>query len=128
MSFTRSRKSRARRPATTSRSAKADTGKSSGSAVRGERQRFTHGSGNVFTDLGFSGAEAATFQLRSQLMTELIDRLDIAELKQADAAQRLGVSQPRISDLMRGKIHRFSVDMLVTLLGKMGAEVRLLVR
>lgn len=61
-------------------------------------------------------------------MTELIDRLDIAELKQADAAQRLGVSQPRISDLMRGKIHRFSVDMLVTLLGKMGAEVRLLVR
>jgi len=61
-------------------------------------------------------------------MTELIDRLDAAELKQADAAQRLGVTQPRISDLMRGRIQRFSVDMLVTLLGKMGAEVRLLVR
>ena len=62
-------------------------------------------------------------QLRSQLMTELIQRLESLGLKQGDAAQRLGVSQPRISDLVRGKIHRFSVDMLITMLGRAGKTV-----
>jgi predicted XRE-type DNA-binding protein len=61
-------------------------------------------------------------------MTELMDRLQAAGLKQAAAARRLGVTQPRISDLMRGKIDRFSVDTLIALLGKAGAEVRLVVR
>ena len=128
MSSTRSRRNRARRPGTTSRSARIGTGRLSGNAAEAERPRITRGSGNVFTDLGFSAAEAANLQLRSQLMTELIDRIDAAGLTQADAARRLGVTQPRISDLMRGKIDRFSVDMLVTLLGKLGAEVRLVVR
>jgi predicted XRE-type DNA-binding protein len=86
--------------------------------VSGERPRITRGSGNVFVDLGFSAAEAANLHLRSQLMTELMDRLQSAGLKQATAARHLGVTQPRISDLMRGKIDRFSVDTLIALLGK----------
>jgi len=128
MSSTPSRTGRAKRPVTISRLARVATGKSSGVAVNRERPRITRGSGNVFEDLGFSAAEAANLQLRSQLMTELMDRLQAAGLKQAAAARHLGVTQPRISDLMRGKIDRFSVDTLIALLGKAGAEVRLLVK
>jgi predicted XRE-type DNA-binding protein len=61
-------------------------------------------------------------------MTELIQRLEALGLKQDDAARRLGVSQPRISDLVRGKIGRFSVDTLIAMLGKAGKTVTITVR
>ena len=86
------------------------------------------GSGNVFADLGFDSAEGANLQLRSSLMIELRKRLTALFVTQSDAAQLLDVTQPRISDLMRGKIDRFSVDTLVMLLGKAGADVRVTVR
>lgn len=92
-------------------------------AVKVER-----GSGNVFADLGFPAEEAANLQLRSELMIQLLKRIDALHLTQRQAAQLLGVSQPRISDLVRGRIDRFSVDMLVKLLGKAGVEVRLTVK
>ncbi|MCU0650540.1 MAG: helix-turn-helix domain-containing protein [Gemmatimonadaceae bacterium] len=90
--------------------------------------RITRGSGNVFADLGFAADDAANLQLRSNLMIELRKRLTALSVTQAQAAQQLGVSQPRVSDLMRGRIDRFSVDMLVKLLGKLGLEVRVTTR
>ena len=79
---------------------------------------------NVFADLGFSPEEARHLQIRSQLMSALIRIISAQGLTQQEAAERFGVSQPRISDLMRGKIDRFSSDMLIDMLAKAGAEVR----
>jgi predicted XRE-type DNA-binding protein len=90
--------------------------------------KVQRGSGNVFSDLGFAPEEAANLQVRSDLMIQLRKRLDVLGLTQSEAARVLGVSQPRVSDLMRARIDRFSVDMLIKLLGKAGAEVRLIVR
>lgn len=86
------------------------------------------GSGNVFSDLGFETEEATNLQLRSTLMIQLRKRLTALGATQAQSARLLGVSQPRVSDLLRGKIDRFSVDTLIKLLGKTGAEVRVSVR
>lgn len=85
-------------------------------------------SGNVFADLGFDADEAANLQMRSTLMIALRKRLTLLGATQAEAARLLGVSQPRVSDLLRGKIERFSVDTLIKMLGQLGAEVRVSVR
>lgn len=80
-------------------------------------------SGNVFEDLGFSTGEAANLKLRSELMAALRRVIEDSGLTQAAAAQLLGVTQPRVSDLMRGKIDLFSIDALVNMLAATGAEV-----
>lgn len=90
--------------------------------------KITRGSVNVFTDLGFAPDEAANLQLRSELMIKLRKRLLTLGTTQAEWAAAIGVSQPRISDLLRAKIDRFSVDTLIAYLGKTGAEVRITVR
>jgi predicted XRE-type DNA-binding protein len=79
-----------------------------------ERLKTARGSGNVFSDLGFPAAEAENLMLRSQLMSEIRDTLE--GLTHAQAAKRLGVSQPRVNDLLRGKIDKFSLDALVIML------------
>lgn len=81
------------------------------------------GSGNVFADLGFSPAESRNLRIRSEMMTALRKFIETEGLTQAEAAKRLKVSQPRISDLTRGKISRFSLDTLVNMLGDAGLEV-----
>jgi predicted XRE-type DNA-binding protein len=58
-------------------------------------------------------------------LTKIIERRG---LTQAAAAKLLGVTQPRISDLMRGKIDRFSIDSLVEMLGHLGVQVRFVLR
>jgi predicted XRE-type DNA-binding protein len=90
--------------------------------------KIRRGSGNVFEDLGFGTEEATNLQLRSDLMIQLRKRLTTLDVTQAQAARLLDVSQPRVSDLLRGKIDRFSVDTLIKFLGKTGAEVRVTVR
>jgi predicted XRE-type DNA-binding protein len=85
-------------------------------------------SGNVFRDLGFAAEEAENLRLRSELMIQLSRVIKDRELTQARAAKLFGVSQPRISDLVRGKIHRFSVDTLIAMLGHAGVHVSLVVR
>jgi predicted XRE-type DNA-binding protein len=90
--------------------------------------KITRGSGNVFTDLGFDSEDAANLKLRSELMIKLRKRLESLGSTQSEWAQILGVAQPRVSDLYRGKIDRFSVDTLIAFLGKTGAEVRVTVR
>jgi predicted XRE-type DNA-binding protein len=67
------------------------------------RLEMNKGTGNIFADLGFSAVESRNFQLRSQLITALRKFIEREGLTQAEAAQRLGVSQPRVTDLMRGK-------------------------
>jgi predicted XRE-type DNA-binding protein len=68
--------------------------------------------GNVFRDLGFSPDEAEHLKVRSDLMLNLQKAIETHGLKQAQAADLLGVTQPRISDLMRGRIDLFSIDTL----------------
>jgi predicted XRE-type DNA-binding protein len=77
----------------------------------------------VFDDLGFSPARAENLRLRSELMQRL--RREIDGLTQTDAAARLGVSQPRISDLVRGKLSLFSLDALVGMLSNANMTVHL---
>ena len=85
--------------------------------------RVRRSSGNVFRDLGFSEDEAENLRIRADLMIELTKLIEAQELTQAAAAKLLGVTQPRVSDLMRGKIDRFSVDSLIEMLGHAGACV-----
>ncbi len=84
--------------------------------------------GDVFTTLGFAPAEAENLRIRSAMMRALVAFLRQEKLTQAQAARLLGVTQPRVSDLMRGKIHLFSIDNLVVLLAAAGLRVDLKVR
>lgn len=84
--------------------------------------------GNVFADLGFAAEDAEHLKVRADLMVALTKLLDARGLSQAEAAKLLGVSQPRISDLVRGKIDKFSVDTLISMLAAAGAQVSVSVR
>ena len=86
----------------------------------------THGS--VFRHLGFSPEEAENLKVRADLMHALIGLIERRGLTQAQAAKLFGVSQPRVSDLSRGKIDKFSVDTLIAMLGTAGASVRVVVQ
>lgn len=88
----------------------------------------TRSTGDVFRDLGFSEQESEDLRLRSDLMIELKRQLDALGESQADVAARLGISQPRVSNLMRGRIDLFSLDSLVVLLGRLGSRVTIAVR
>ena len=89
--------------------------------------RIRRSSGNVFRDLGFSSEEATNLRIRSDLMIRLSKVIDARGLTQAQAAKVFGVTQPRISDLVRGKIDRFSVDTLIAMLGHAGISVQVVV-
>ena len=84
----------------------------------------TKSSGNIFLDLGFEPAEAAVLQMRANLMGDLRAYIEKHELTQADAAKRLGIAQSRVSDLVRGKWEKFSLEMLITLETRLGRTVR----
>ena len=84
-------------------------------------------SGNVFRDLGFSREEAENLKMRTDLMIRLSKLIQARRLTQADAADLFGVTQPRVSDLVRGKIDRFSIDTLVAMLGHAGVRVQIVV-
>ncbi len=88
------------------------------------RLKITPSSGNVFRDLGFSREEAEHLLIRSDLMIALQKALERRALKQADAAKVLGVTQPRVSDLLRGRIDLFSTDALIDMLARLGIRVR----
>ena len=85
--------------------------------------KITKGSGNVFRDIGFSPREAEHLRVRAKLMVVLERLLARRRLTQAQAATLLGVSQPRVSDLVRGRLHRFSIDALVDMLARAGVRV-----
>ena len=89
------------------------------------RSKLTRSSGNVFRDLGFSNSEAEHLRVRTDLMLGIEKVLKARKLKQAEAARIMGVSQPRVSDLLRGRIDLFSSDALIDMLARLGLRVRL---
>ena len=78
---------------------------------------------NVFVDLGFDPAEAAVLQMRANLMSDLRKYIEDNDLTQSEAAERLGIAQSRVSDLVRGKWEKFSLEMLITLEARVGRTV-----
>ena len=89
--------------------------------------KVTRSSGNVFKDLGFPEDEAEHLRVRANLLIQIQKALKARGLKQAEAAKVLGVTQPRVSDLARGRIDLFSVDGLIDMLARLGIRVRLVV-
>ena len=82
-------------------------------------------SGNVFRDLGFGPKEAESLRMRAQLMAELKQLIQARNLTQNSAAKLFGVTQPRVSDLVHGKIDLFSIETLVDMLTRAGIRVQL---
>ena len=90
--------------------------------------RITPSSGNVFRDLGFSKEESEHLLVRADLLIRVQKAIASKGLKQAEAAKMLRVTQPRVSDLLRGRIDLFSTDALIDMLARLGVGVRLIVR
>jgi predicted XRE-type DNA-binding protein len=88
------------------------------------RKSGSESSGNVFIDLGFQPHEAAVMLLRCELAEALRKWIDREAITQAQAAERLGVAQPRISEISRNKVDKLSLDYLVGLCAKAGVAVR----
>jgi predicted XRE-type DNA-binding protein len=86
---------------------------------------ITVSSGNVFADLGFDNAEAQVLAMRADLMIALEKQMKAQGLTQTAAAKVLGVSQSRVSDIVRGKAENFSLDMLVTFAARLGKPARI---
>jgi predicted XRE-type DNA-binding protein len=92
---------------------------------------------NIFAELGFSAREAAALKAESQrridaklalkrrMMAELEQWANDQGYKQAQVAEVLGISRPRVSDVLNGKASKFSIDMLIDLLGRAGKQVQL---
>ena len=80
-------------------------------------------SGNVFRDLGFPIEEAESLRLRADLMVQIRRLIETRRLTQSAAAKIFGVTQPRVSDLVRGRIDLFSIDTLVDMLARAGVRI-----
>lgn len=85
--------------------------------------RVTRGSENVFIDCGFPPAEAENLRIRAKMMTALTSYIEERKITQVRAARIMGVAQPRISDLVRGKIGLFTIDTLVNMLTAAGLKM-----
>jgi len=93
-----------------------------------EKLKRIRGSGNVFLDLGFDKAEAENLKLRAELMMRIDSFCRESGMTQAAAAKALGITQPRLNALLKGKIGLFSLDALVNIATRAGLNVRLVVK
>jgi len=93
-----------------------------------QKLKRTRGSDNIFADLGFPPAEAENLKLRSDLMIAIVASYRRSELTQAEAARRLGITQPRLNALLKSRIDQFSLDALVNIANRAGLNVRLVIR
>ena len=93
-----------------------------------KKLKIAPSSGNVFRDLGFRRDEAEHLLVRADLMIQVQKLIASRRLKQRGAAKILGVTQPRVSDLLRGRIDLFSTDALIEMLARLGATVRLTIK
>jgi len=80
----------------------------------------TKSCGNIFIDLGFDEAEAHTLTMRVELMDEIERHVSAQGWTQAEAAKRMGITQPRVSKIKKRKWDEFSIDMLLTLAVRIG--------
>lgn len=90
--------------------------------------KITKGSDNVFRDLGFPEGEAQNLLLRTDLMIKIEQIVKKSGLIQSEAAKLLGITQPRINDLLKGRIEKFSLDALVNMVARAGMEVKMTVK
>ena len=93
-----------------------------------KRMKRVRGSGNVFRDIGFPENEARNLALRSEMMIRIEEFVERSGLTQARVAERLGLTQPRLNALLKGKIEQFSLDSLVNTAARAGLHVELRVR
>jgi predicted XRE-type DNA-binding protein len=87
--------------------------------------KIERGSGNVFVDIGFPPDEAHNLLLRSEMMTRIELFVKRSGLTQSQAAKLLGMTQPRLNALLKGKIGLFSLDALVNAATRAGFDVAL---
>jgi predicted XRE-type DNA-binding protein len=78
---------------------------------------------DVFDAIAKTPAEAASLKARAQILSDVIDRVKSWDVSQQVAAKRLGITRPRLNDLMRGKIGKFSLDALVDIATAAGLDV-----
>jgi predicted XRE-type DNA-binding protein len=90
--------------------------------------KITRSHRNVFRDLGFDVEEAEHLKVRADLMIQVQKRIAAGGYRQADAARILNVTQPRVSDLLGGRIDLFSTDTLIDMLARLGVSVRLVLK
>ena len=83
---------------------------------------------NVWDAIENTPEETENMKLRSALMMALKSHISRSGLSQAEAAKRLGVTQPRVSDLVRGKINLFGLDVLVNMAAAAGMRVEMRLR
>ena len=81
--------------------------------------------GNIFKDLGFEPREAVKLKIKAQLMCQISEWIKEKHLKQDEASSLLQVTRPRISDVMRGKAGKFTIDALIDMLERAGKHVTL---
>ena len=90
--------------------------------------KIVRGGDNIFIDLGFDKAEAENLKLRFELLMKIDDFYRRSGMTQAAAAKALGLTQPRLNALLKGKIGQFSLDALVNIASRSGLNVRLVVK
>ena len=93
-----------------------------------EKLKYVRGSDNIFADLGFDKAEAENLKMRADLMIRIVQFHQKSGMTQASAAKALGITQPRLNALLKGKIKLFSLDALVGIATRAGLSVRLVVK
>ena len=93
-----------------------------------ERMKYARGSDNIFADLGFEKAEAENLKMRADVIVRIVQFYRQSGMTQATAAKALGLTQPRLNALLKGKIGLFSLDALVNIASRAGLNVRLVVK
>jgi predicted XRE-type DNA-binding protein len=88
------------------------------------RQTFA----SVWDAIEDTAAEAANMRARSELMIAVRGKVESWKVSQTEAARRLGLTQPRLNDLIRGRIDKFSLDALINLARPAGLTVQLKIR
>ena len=84
---------------------------------------ITQTDGNIFEDLGFDTIEASKLKIKAQLMCQISEWIKDKKLKQEEASHLLHVTRPRVSDVLRGKSGKFTIDALVDMLERIGKHV-----
>lgn len=80
---------------------------------------------SVFDAIADSPEDALNMKLRASLIHEIRAKVATAGWTQTETAQQLGVTQPRVSDLLNGKLSKFSLDALVKMLARLGGDIEL---
>ena len=85
--------------------------------------KIVESSGDIFKDLGFTEEQSEKLQIKSHLMSEIEAFIKNEHLTQEQASKMMGGSRPRISDVTRGRLDKFTIDALVDMLAKAGHHV-----